>query len=166
VELAVLADHRVRLVDVERDGDGLLGLDVAKAGVLEEVAAEGVAGIAGGLVPGRDPGASLDQIVLPVEGGGREIVVPGVDLEAVKPRDRGLRPLPDVADHVVKITEQELRDRARRGVVLGRFRLPARSQYGWSVPTSRSRAGTTSSVGSRTRFRPGALPVAEGLGFR
>ena len=87
VEFAVLGDQRVGLVHRPRGSSPpACGLDVAEAGVLEEMAPEGVARVAGGLVAGRDPRAALDQVVPGVEGRRREIVVP-----AGAPRSRESR---------------------------------------------------------------------------
>ena len=80
----------------------VVGFDVAESGVLEEMAAEGVARVARGLVAGGDPRAALDQVVPGVEGGGGEIVVEGMDPEPGKPGDGGFGPLPDVAHHVAE----------------------------------------------------------------
>ena len=136
VELTVLADHRVRFIDIEGHRDGLVGLDVAETRVLKEMTTKGVARITGRLVSGRDPRTSLDQIVLRVERRSGEVVVVRMDLEAVKSRDGRLGPLPDVAHDVVEIAEAELRDGTSRGVVfeIDVARAPAPSTAGPSRP--------------------------------
>ena len=112
VGIAVLGRQGIALVLVVVDRHRRAALHVAEAGVLEEVPPEGVARIAGGLVAGGDPGAPLDQVVPGIEGRGGEIVVPGMDLEAVEGVDRGLGPLPDIAEHVEEIAGPEPVDRA------------------------------------------------------
>ena len=97
--IAILGRQGVGLVLVVVDHYRSAALHVAETGMLEEMAPEGVARIAGGLVAGGDPGAPLDQVVPGVEGGGGEIVVPGVDLETVEGVDGGFGPLPDIAEH-------------------------------------------------------------------
>ena len=63
-----LAQHeRVGLVEVHRDVDWRVGLDVADTGVLEEVAAEGVARVGRRAVAThRHPGAAFEHRVLAV----------------------------------------------------------------------------------------------------
>ena len=77
-----------------------------------------MAGIASCFVPGRNPRAAFDQVVQTVKCGRREIIVARVNAEAFKPRDRRLRPLPNVANDVVEIAKRELRHWATRGIVL------------------------------------------------
>ena len=103
---------------------GALLCHITETGMLEEMAAEGIAGITGGLVAGGDPGAPFDQVVAGVEGGGGKIIVPGMDPEAMERIDRGLGPLPDIADHIKKIAETETDPPGRSELQCSRLMLP------------------------------------------
>src|SRR3990167_3040595 len=74
--------------------------DIAETGVLEEVAAEGVARYRRRLVAAGNSQAALEQVVALIEGRRREIVVDRMDFKAGKRIDRRFQPLPDIADDV------------------------------------------------------------------
>ena len=97
-------------------GVGVLSSNhIAKPGVLKEMAAEGVARVCVGFVAGRDPAAAFDEVVFVVKSGRGEIVVPRVNFKTFERVDGGFRPLPDVADDIVKpILEGEAVDRTTR----------------------------------------------------
>src|SRR5690554_3202643 len=86
--------------------------------MLEKMPAKGIAGITGGLVAGRNPGAALDQVVAVIEGGGGKVVVERMHLEAGEAVDGGFGPLPDVADKIVDAVHLETVHRAGRGIML------------------------------------------------
>ena len=107
VEVEILRDQLIGLVQPRTGRDGLVARlldDRAKTGVLEEVPPERVAGTGERLVAGRDPRATFDEVVAPVERGYREVVVERMHLEALEGHDGGPRPLPDIADHVAEIS--------------------------------------------------------------
>ena len=103
-----------------------------------------------------------------VKRGRREIIVVTVDLKPFEPRNRRLRPLPYVPDHVVEIAERELRHRTARRVVLQidvpRGRLPIRLVRVYDMVAEE----VPLLLGGKPNARAGlrALPVAECLGLQ
>lgn len=91
----------------------LVGLDVAEASELVEVPAEGVSRVVQRFVASADETAAFDDVVALVEGGGGEVLVDWVDLEAFERVDGRDGVLPDVADHIVEITSLEEVHRVR-----------------------------------------------------
>ncbi len=100
LEVEILSDQRVGFIGIDDDRLLIAGDQIAKARMLEEVAAEGVAGGLERLVAGADPAAPLDQSVFAIEGGGGEVVVEGMHLEPLEAVDGGAGPLPDVAHQI------------------------------------------------------------------
>ena len=86
--------------------------------MLEEVPPERVAGAGERLVAGRDPRASLDQVVAAVERRHGEVVVERMDLEPLERHDRRPGPLPDIADDVAELALGEGIDGAARREML------------------------------------------------
>ena len=121
VELEILRDELVGLVEPRTRRDGVAARlldDRAEAGVLEEVAAEGVAGALERLVARGDPRAAFHEVVAAVERGHGEVVVERMHLEALEGHDRRARPLPHVADDVAELPLRKRRHRAARREVL------------------------------------------------
>ncbi|MNO95872.1 hypothetical protein D3C76_875260 [compost metagenome] len=100
LEVEVLRHERVGFIRIHDNGFLITGDQIAEARMLEEVAAEGVAGRLERLVASAYPAAALDEGVLAIEGGGGEVVVERMHLEPLEAVDGGAGPLPDVAHQI------------------------------------------------------------------
>ena len=81
--------------------------DIPESGMLIEVTAKGIPGIADSFIACGDEAAALDQIVAGIKGRNAEIVVIRVDLEARERGNGSLCPLPHVSNDVIKLAKSE-----------------------------------------------------------
>ena len=177
------AGHGVAVVEVDVLRHQLIGLVEPRAGrhrlvarllhdrpeprVLEEVAAERIAGAGERLIARGDPGTANDQIVAAVERRHREVVVQRVDLEALEGHDRRPRPLPDVAHDVAEPALREGFHRAARGEVV-EVDVARRPVPGRLVAGHRLTQDVPMGFGGQEHVLAGCLrqPGAVGLGLQ
>src|ERR1035437_2347003 len=102
VKFSVFRNQPIRFVVGRLRSSGSIGNHVAKSGMLEEMATEGVTRNGQGFIAASNPGAAFDQVVTPVEGGRGEIIIDRLDFETFERIYRCFGPLPNVANHVEK----------------------------------------------------------------
>lgn len=83
--------------------------------MLEEMSSESVSRLWNSEVSGRDPGPTLDQIVLVIKCWHREVIIYGMHLESGKGVYRSAAPLPDVSHWVIHASDVEFVNRRWRG---------------------------------------------------
>ena len=172
VEFQVLGYQFIRFVGVGFDLGFHIGFDIAKAGMLEKVPAECVARLPDRVVARGDETAAFDQIVLAVEGRSGKVVIDWVDPEPGISVDRGLGPLPDIADDIVELAAIRRRGlepvhRAGRRPVFQVDVARCLAPVGLVCPDGVAQAvpfGLGRQADALSRLR--RLPVAEGLGLQ
>ncbi len=119
--MAVLRYRYIALVDWSFR-QSIVGTHIAKAGVLKEMPAEGVACLFLTFVTETDERTTFDEVVTLIEGGYGKVVVVGMHAKTGKGINGRFRPLPDIADDIVKTAVAVSIDRAG-GSAVGKANL-------------------------------------------
>lgn len=108
----------ISLIKELQISDLVIWLYVSETCKLVEMSSESVPGVENSLISSTNETAAFDHVVPAIEGGGREILVNGMDFEVLEWVDGGWTVLPDVADNIIKFAGFEHVDWIRRKPVL------------------------------------------------